>query len=265
MRGPAADPANVLISAASDLPLSSTQKSRLDGTRAELEHSEADVARAFKDLKADVVSGVRAGTIDTAKLNADEAAIDRAMQSHKAKEVESLNALHATLDPAQRVATVQAIRSKRAAYGGGPMGRTPSGAGNTVGAEEGNQRRLDRLTTDLGLDAAQQKQVAALLAQSGGPPTPMDAKTHRDEHQSRMDALLTAFQQDSFDANTLATPKPDKSPREFVHRHVVFVSQLLPILRPDQREKLAAKMDQPWMGMDMGPHGGDGNEGFGAP
>jgi hypothetical protein len=33
---------------------------------------------------------------------------------------------------------------------------------------------------------------------------------------------------------------------------VTFISQLLPILKPDQREKLASSMDKPWMGRGHG-------------
>ncbi len=75
--------------------------------------------------------------------------------------------------------------------------------------------------------------------------------------QNRMDALLTAFQEDSFDAKTLAKPMQGKTPHDFVHQQVTFVSQLLPILKGDQREKLAMSMDKPWMGQR---HRGDNDE-----
>ena len=82
-------------------------------------------------------------------------------------------------------------------------------------------------------------------------------KTQWDERQNRMDALLTAFQEGSFDAKTLAKPMQGKAPNDFVHQQVMFVSQLLPILKGDQREKLAMSMDKPWMGQR---HGGENDE-----
>jgi hypothetical protein len=252
-------PTNVLLRAAYDLPLSDAQKSTLDALGEQLQSNEAETATPFSDVKADLVAGIKAGAIDAAKMTSDEAAVDKAMQVHTTKEAEVINGLHASLDPSQRRAVVDAVRARQAARAARPIGGGPMAADSSDprSAQDGSKRRLDRMTNDLGLDAAQQRQAAAILAKGVDHPTHPGMKTQSDERQNRMDALLTAFQEDSFDAKTLARPMQGKTPHDFVHQQVVLVSQLLPILKADQREKLVMSMDQPWMGQR---HGGDSDE-----
>lgn len=61
-----------------------------------------------------------------------------------------------------------------------------------------------------------------------------------------MAALLTAFESDTFDAET-AVPAPSVSPadaiREGIDQQIAFFSRLLPLLRPDQRAKLASSLE----------------------
>src|SRR5713101_2634517 len=243
------DPTNMLMRAAYDLSLSDAQKSTLDRLHAQLESNEAQTGGPFKDLKADLVAGIRIGTIDAAKLKRDEAAIDKAMQAHIATEADVLNGLHAALNPLQRKAVVDDGRAKQTAHAGGPMrgGQMAAHGADSKSAQDWTKRRLERITSDLGLDAAQQKQVAAMFAKEDGHSTTPGIKAPSDERQKRMDALLTAFQKDSFDANKLVTPMGGKRPHHFASQEVAFVSQLLLILKADQRENLAMSIDKPWM------------------
>ena len=79
----------------------------------------------------------------------------------------------------------------------------------------------------------------------GEPMTPaaMDAK--KADMKKRMDTLLTAFEADAFDAKKMDMAiMPGKKPHEMLDKHVQFFTQLLPLLKPEQREKLAASMDR---------------------
>jgi hypothetical protein len=56
-----------------------------------------------------------------------------------------------------------------------------------------------------------------------------------------MDALLTAFLADAFDATKLP---PEKSPHAGMEHDVSVTAQLLPALRSDQRATLAAERER---------------------
>ena len=111
------------------------------------------------------------------------------------------------------------------------------------------KRKLDRMTSDLALDADQRQQVAKWLSEQSGSMRPM-----YEERRKRRDALFSAFESSTFNATALAPPNLGAEVRTHIDQHVAFLSKLLPILRPDQREKLASMIETRRMG------GGDHDE-----
>ena len=243
-----ADPTNALLRATDGLQLTDAQKATIHSLEEQLEANERDTGAAFKALRSNLAAQVRAGAIDQARVQADENTAAAALQTHIAKEADTINGLHGALDPSQRKAAVAAVRAKQA----GHVEAQPGAGTAPPSADEIAKKRLDRMTRELGLDAAQQQQVASLLAAQPAPKEP-----HGDERRHRMDALLTAFEADTFDAKT-AVPAPPMAPgdmiREGTDREVAFLTKLLPILRPDQREKLASGMES------HGMHGHDDDD-----
>jgi Spy/CpxP family protein refolding chaperone len=105
-------------------------------------------------------------------------------------------------------------------------------------------KRLEHLTKQLDLDAAQQKKVEALVAKDDHPAM--------EEMKKHADAVLAAFEGDGFDAKKLeAAPAAAK---KGMAQHAQFVAGLLPILKPEQREKFAAGLEK----SPRGQHGGEG-------
>ena len=49
-------------------------------------------------------------------------------------------------------------------------------------------------------------------------------------------------------AKVRVAPMAANALHDAIEQQVAFISQLLPILKADQREKLALSMDKPWMG-----------------
>lgn len=228
------DPAAALLKSTDQLGLSEGQQATVRTLEASLEASGRGLGAAFQRLNADLAAQVRVGTIDPAHVQTDEAAITSALQSHITQEIEALNRLHATLDPAQRAAAVNAVRSAQA--GSTEEQARPSGPA-------GPAARLDRLTQELGLDADQQQQVAGLLSDRSDAAHAAD----RAQYEQRFDQVLTAFANEDFDARaTLGsmTPAPADVLQEQVETKAAFLSKLVPILRPDQREKLATKLEE---------------------
>jgi hypothetical protein len=123
--------------------------------------------------------------------------------------------------------------------GGGVQPWKWSGAGSGGSPQEVSKRKLDRLTRDLDLDAAQQQQVARWLSEH--PPT-HDRNLVAQWRQ--VDAMLNAFEADTFDAKTKIPPDIGADVREHSDRKVALLSMLVPILTSEQREKLATNIEK---------------------
>jgi Spy/CpxP family protein refolding chaperone len=100
--------------------------------------------------------------------------------------------------------------------------------------------RAEFLAKKLDLDAAQQKAVEAIVAKRKDAPAP---SMRGEEMKARMDGLLTAFAADGFSAAKLDFGPPAGASFDPALSHADFLAELLPVLRADQREKLAASME----------------------
>jgi hypothetical protein len=213
-----------------------------------------DVKTASKAFRTDLVAGVRAGKIDTTKTQPDEAAFDKAIAAAQQRQADAINGLHTALGADLRKALTAAVRTKQAARDA-KMPPMPD-----AGAADWQKRRVDRMTRDLALDDGQQKQVTALVAK-GDAPTPATMQSWHDDMKKKTEALLTAFELEAFDAKKLdlSMGPGKKPPHDALDKQVTFFTGLLPILRPDQREKMAVSLERP-----RGPGGPGGpphNEG----
>jgi hypothetical protein len=239
--GPHGGPMAAFFHAAHGLTLTASEQASLDTVEATLRADDDAIHTAMKAFHADLSASVKAGTLDTAKLGTDSAAVDRAVADQRTKQAAALVALHDLLDPTQRTALVAAVRARQAEH----QARMESWKAEGAGAQAWQQKRLDKLTGELALDTTQQQQVAAILAQAKDPSHAAGGELHRDEMKQHNEALLMAFAADRLDT-ALAEPTvlQGKTAHEPMTGHMVsFVSQILPILRPDQRDKLASNME----------------------
>ncbi|MBI2393188.1 MAG: periplasmic heavy metal sensor [Deltaproteobacteria bacterium] len=256
-RGPSA----MLFRAAHQQTLTEAQQTKLDEASKSLKGDDASPRDEMKKLHDVMVEGVKAGKIDTAKFDAARAEVDKAMTARRDMEAGALNTLHATLDPAQRKAVVASARDKIAKreqkmgkwkdkMGDGPGAAPGKGPGPGAGPGGHGAMMIERMTADLGLDDAQKKKVEALVAKQ-----PAKTPPDREAMKKQIDDLLTAFEGDSFDAKKLdAFSKPMDA--KMGHMDPAFVTELLAILKPEQREKLAAKLEKGPPGMMGGMMGG---------
>ena len=197
-----------------------------------------DVRAAYRSFRSDLAAGVRTGAVDKAKSAADDAAVDKAAAAEQQRQADAIDGLHAALDGGMRKALTASVRAKRAALEHGPV-VVPD-----AGAPELQKRRLDRLTHELGLDDAQQKQVAALVGRSEVV-TPATIQARRDDLRKRTDALLAAFEQDTFSAKRFdLTMTPGRRPHEVLDKQATFYGALTGLLKPEQRARLAARIDR---------------------
>lgn len=241
-----------LFRAAADQNLTDAQKDSLTSIENTLKADDGGIRTAMKAFRADLIAGVKAGKIDTAKMTADDAVVDKAIADHQAKEAAALNSLYKLLDPGQRTAVVAAVRSKMAEREA-RMTAWMQAKEADGGPQDWGKKRVDKLTADLGLDAGQQKQVTAILGKLTEPPNAAGMQSRWEDHKKRVDALLTAFASPTFDATQAdLTVMPGKTAHDPMDHMVAFITQLLPVLHPDQRDKLATSLDHPF-GSHEGP------------
>ncbi len=239
-------PAGMILAAARSLDLKEDQKAKLDKAEQALRGDEASARDEMKALHTTLVAGIRAGKLDQAKIDADLAALDKAANDRKEKEATALNDIYAALEPAQRTEIVTKLRERQASQErrmAARMGaRADGGApdGGARGAMNG-AKRIERLTRDLDLDAEQQKKAQAIAPKDEAKaPPPAEARAEAKKH---MDALLAAFEKDGFDAKKLEIAD-QKRAKAAASEEVKLIAGLLPILKPEQREKLAVRMEK---------------------
>lgn len=255
-RGGQGGPAAMLFQAARTLDLKDEQKAKIDAAE-KAAHAPAagaspDAMRdAAKEIHAELVAGIKAGKIDTAKLEPKYSALDKLIAAGHDREADALTALHGALDATQRKAVVANVRAKQAAREAkqaahaGPDG---GGAGADAGRSQVIAKRVERLTHGLDLDAEQQKKLDAIAAKEDAATKAPDAA----EMKKKVDVLLTAFEKDTFDGKKV-DPFDAKKARAPMDQEAKLLGQIVPILKPEQREKLAARMDK-----GPSPHGGAG-------
>jgi Spy/CpxP family protein refolding chaperone len=229
-------PARMLFRAARSLDLADGQRATIDQLAQQL-RGERGAGRGQQGAaRTALVEGVRAGNVDLAKVESLQAASGQAREAHREREAAALNGLWAALQPAQRTAVVASVREKMAQR----EARWANKKHQAKPAGEQQKERLARLTNQLDLDAAQQSTVQGLLAAETPAPATMQAR--REETKQRNDALLTAFAGASFDAKQLLAPAGEGRPA-FGNQRAAFIAKLVPVLRADQREKLASSME----------------------
>jgi hypothetical protein len=247
----------ILFRAARDLTLTDAQKTQIDGLESKLRDRDTGPRDAMKTLLSDLATQVRAGKVDASKLSPDETAIDAATKAMIDKQATALAGLHDAIDAGQRKALADAVTTNTAAREARAKAHEGDGGDWTA-------RRLDRLTSDLGLDAGQQKLALGFLMKQPSPPA------LREEMSKQMAAVLMAFQTDTFDASKALAPML-KTSHDAVDRQIAFTGQLLGVLKPEQRERFATSTMRPvgkggpgetWSDDDDG-HGGGGGGGGG--
>jgi Spy/CpxP family protein refolding chaperone len=224
-------------------------KAKIDDIEQVLRTDDAAPKTVVKELNADVVAGIKAGKVDLAKLEPRLVALDTERQVRREKEADAVNALWAALDATQRKTIAAEARTAQAARDR-VFEQTKD-----VTEEAADQRaefkkhRAERMAKDLDLDAEQAKKVDPLFAKQDEPAT--TAAIHA-EAKKKTDPALAAFEGDAFDAKKLEAFKaPGKKGRGPVESGIKLMAQLVPILKPEQREKLAATFDERMMMVGM--------------
>jgi Spy/CpxP family protein refolding chaperone len=233
--------------AAQDADLTDDEKAAVDKLEEPL-RNDPGPRHEIGAFHSDLVLSIKAGKIDTAKIVADEAAVNKAYSSREEDQATAFSALHDALSSEQRKTVVDAIRVMQAAHDHSPS----VGDG---GISDAVAHRLERMKTQLALEPEQQRQVAAVLSRGGGI-TPSVVQARIDAGKKQLESLLVAFDKDTLDTKKLdLSPFAGRKASDSMERQVKYIGQLLPILEPEQRDRLAAMVEHPHM--EHGRGGGD--------
>ena len=217
-------------------------KKKIDDAEALNAPADGNAAKdAAKELHTELVAGIKAGKIENAKLEPKYVALEKIASAEHDKEIAALNGLYGALDAPQRKAVVASMRAKQAKRDerlAAMKGASPDGGGPDGGRPNQSKVRIDRLTRGLELDAEQQKKVDALAPREDAKVPDLQA-----DMKKRTETLLTAFEKDGFDAKK-ADAFDAKKTRASMEDETKLLAQILPILKPEQREKLATKMER---------------------
>lgn len=239
---------SLIFNVAHDLPdLTDDQNTKIDTAEEEMPDHDPGPREAAKTFGTDLAAQIRAGSIDATKLQPDEAAMDAALNAMLDKEAKALTDLHDALTPAQRTTVATNLHTSIAAAPGPTSERDAGAPADRVA------RQVDRMSADLALDDGQKKQITTVLLKNEKAKTPSLPGDKRKD----LDQVLTAFQGETLDAKQVLSQAMfgGKPPHEGMDEQIKLTAALVPILHPDQREKLASAADRPPMPMGGRPGG----------
>jgi Spy/CpxP family protein refolding chaperone len=216
--------------------LTADQKTAIEKIKSDLHAKMEPVHAADQAVETTLADGVAAGALDKGKDDAAIANLTTAAATLHDATADAINQLHNVLTAPQRAALVDKIQAHwqkwKDAHGKDEEGTEPK-------PHEGGP--LAHIQKELALTDDQVAKIKAAF--SDGVKAAGQTHDHK-EVEGHMQAFGTAFKADTFDAKTLATEND-------ANKHIAswgatrmarFFEAVAPVLTPDQRTKLAARM-----------------------
>jgi Spy/CpxP family protein refolding chaperone len=199
-------------------------------------YAKLEPARAAEQNVLSVLAdGTAAGTVDTTKVDAAISQADGALSGLHNATADSLNQLHALLDPAERTSLAQKVQAHWEVW----QHANDEDDGQTVQREHG--RYLASVTRDLGLSGDQVAKVKTTM-QANAPEK--SKRLDVNQVEASLAAFETAFANDTFDAHALngVDGVNVQLAGHGMRRMARFYEALAPVLTADQRTTLATKL-----------------------
>ncbi len=182
-----------------------------------------------------LADGIAAGTVDTTKVDAALGQADAALAGVHAATADSLNQLHASLDPSERAELAQKVQAHWAVW------QHANDEDDSQTAQHEHGRYLVSVTRDLGLSSDQVGKIKNSM-QAAAPEKAKRLDVNQIE--TSLTAFENAFASDTFDAHALSGAEGANTQlaAHGMRRMVRFYEALAPVLTADQRTKLAAEL-----------------------
>jgi Spy/CpxP family protein refolding chaperone len=216
--------ARAVADALSQVPLRDDQRAEVEKMAADSEQRHLAVSAAHTQVATALAGQIESGTIDRAALQPAIDAAEAAASAARPLDHAAMEHLHALLTPEQRGQFVDAME---AAHGKHTMGS--------------HKARMEEWANDLKLTDDQRAQIAAIL------------KSQHSAHHEDFKAMHGAHGpgggfMESFRGETLAPPPAPADAELHAHANehadhlVAVITQVLPLLTPEQRSLAAAKI-----------------------
>jgi Spy/CpxP family protein refolding chaperone len=223
-----------ILDATSAQALSAVQIGTFDEVARMLTADRRELREAEEGLRAEVLLAVKGGA-DAGAAQARYAVIEQGARARADDEARALVRIHDALEPAQRAAVAAEARAKVTTRRDNRKSldaqtKTPSSVDPRL------KERSARLERELALDASQKKAMDGLFASYAGTPT-------AEAQFARQLNVLAAFDATDFDERKARDVSGAGTPRlPSLVEDAKFYLGLAAVLRPTQREKLAAIM-----------------------
>lgn len=233
--------AGLLFNTVRALELADGEKAKVDEIEAPLREKTSSTKDEIAEIDKAMIEQVKAGKIEPQKLEPLYVALEKESSARHDLEVTALGSLHAVLDSGKRAALTKEVRNRIAEH---PKAGAAD-AGKPAKLPPVPKPGFERLLKPLELDPNQQVRAESLVPKE-------DPSAVRDRARNEAEALLVAFEKETFDAKK-AFPFDAKRVRAPHQEQATFLTQMLTVLHPEQREKLAAAFAR--HGRGPGSHG----------
>jgi Spy/CpxP family protein refolding chaperone len=200
----------------------------------ELHAKMAPAKEAEKNVIVTIADGVAAGKVTPAKVDAAIAKLSTAAAGVHDAVADSLNQLHAVLNPSQRAALVDKVEAHFEVWHEANAAEEPKERDEHGG-------HLGRLTKDLSLTPDQVEKIRGQFTSTIGS---APAKFDRAEADAHLKAWGEAFASETFDAKSISTGGPANAHIATwgATRMAHFYEAVAPVLTKEQRGKLAEQL-----------------------
>ncbi|MCA9586043.1 MAG: Spy/CpxP family protein refolding chaperone [Myxococcales bacterium] len=251
----------VLGEALGEVPLRAEQRTELEKIATDADARHAPLAAARKDLMVTLADQVAKGQIDRAVLDAKMTQMRTDAERVRAEDGASLAKVHALLDKDQRAAFADALDARFEKFGHGHHAKGAPHAAHHKGGFAGGFGHMKALADELKLTDEQKEKIFATFkearaemrahwgekregAEGAGPDARVRGEGPPKFAQHRRGPKLSdAFRADKLDLTQLG-PKAEQHAhmKSMIDRGVSMGEKILPILTPEQRAILAAKI-----------------------
>lgn len=223
-------PLKFLNKALKKLDLSAKQRTTLDTLKTNTQQKAAPLRDAVADAAKELARQVKLGAIDQTTLERQAELLKTAGEQVRPDITQAINTLHRTLTPDQRQQLVSALKKKHEK--------------RRWGHRRHKMKKMKKLAKKIGLTEDQMDRLKAVMMSSfKGHRGEM--KKHRKQHRKQLRAAAEAFKSDSFDAGSFQIfGGPMARLQPHLQRFTTIAGQVLPILTPAQREKLAELIEK---------------------
>lgn len=213
------------------------QRTALEAVHKDNKGKSEPMREARRQLSAMLADGVAAGSIDRAKVDPQTEKLVQSVQAMVPVWQDSMNKLHATLDPAQRKQLIETMRTKgerwkdhaqmHAAQHGGPGAMM--------------KQRFQHFAKELQLTQDQMHAIRDKMQAKMGSSEQKEAHRKRaEEMREHMKAVGDAFMTDKFDAKALDVGKNAADMTRLGTKGIIdFIDTVQTVLTPEQRARFA--------------------------